>query len=160
VSVGNALPDPGASSGGGAAGGDTNNNTEETINYEISRTTTTEVLEPGRLKRISVAVLVDGNYAKDDKGELKYEPRPQEELDRIGSLVRSAVGFDKTRGDTIEVINLRFAEGPPVDEVATKKQAFSAWKKPTISPSPSSSSRSCSASPFSSWWSGRWSAVS
>jgi len=119
VSVGNALPDAGPGSGGGASGGDTNNNTEETINYEISRTTTTEVLEPGRLKRISVAVLVDGTYSKNDAGELQYQARPQEELDRINALVRSAVGFDKARGDAVEIVNLRFAEAPRIDEVAT-----------------------------------------
>jgi len=122
VSVGNALPDQaGASGGSGSSGGDTNSNTEETVNYEISRTTTTEVQEPGRLKKVSVAVLVDGNYTKDDKGELKYDPRSQEDLDRIGQLVRSAVGFDKARGDTVEIVNLRFAEAPRVDELPVEE---------------------------------------
>jgi flagellar M-ring protein FliF len=121
VSVGNALPDAGSGGGASGSGGDTNSNTEETINYEISRTTTTEVQEPGRLKRVSVAVLVDGNYAKEEGGELKYEPRTPEELERIASLVRTAVGFDKERGDSVEVVNLRFAEAPRVDEVPVEE---------------------------------------
>jgi flagellar M-ring protein FliF len=121
VSVGNALPDAGSGGGGGGGGGDSSNNTEETINYEISRTTTTEVQEPGRLKRVSVAVLVDGNYTKEDGGELKYEPRPPEELERIASLVRTAVGFDKERGDSVEVVNLRFAEAPRIDELPVEE---------------------------------------
>ncbi len=122
VSVGSALPDQaGASGSAGGAGGDTNSNTEETVNYEISRTTTTEVLEPGRMKRVSVAVLVDGNYTKDEKGELKYEPRSQEDLDRIGQLVRSAIGFDKARGDSVEIVNLRFAEAPRLDELPVEE---------------------------------------
>ena len=90
---------------------DSNRKSEEVVNYEISRTTRTEVIEPGRVKRLSVAVLVDGNYKKGaNSNEVTYEPRPQEEIDRITALVRSAIGFDEKRGDRIEVVNLRFAE--------------------------------------------------
>jgi flagellar M-ring protein FliF len=101
---------------------DVSKKTEETANYEISRTTRTEVTEAGRVKRISAAVLVDGVYAKNDKGELVYTERSKEELERIAALVRSAVGFDEKRGDHVEVVNLRFAEGPgllPAAEPAT-----------------------------------------
>jgi flagellar M-ring protein FliF len=91
---------------------DQSKKSEETNNYEISRTTTTEVTEAGRVNRISVAVLVDGSYAKNDKGEMVYQERPKEELDRIAALVRSAIGFDKKRGDQVEVVNLRFADPP------------------------------------------------
>ncbi|HEY8382404.1 MAG TPA: flagellar basal-body MS-ring/collar protein FliF [Microvirga sp.] len=111
VSVGNELP--GANQAGNQPGPrDLSNKNEETINYEISRTTRTEVLEGGRLKRLSVAVLVDGTYAKGANGELTYQPRAQEELDRITALVRTAIGFDRNRGDQVEVVNLRFAEAP------------------------------------------------
>ena len=85
---------------------------EEIVNYEISRTTKTEVVEGGRVNKISVAVLVDGIYAKNDKGDVAYQERPKEQLDRIAALVRSAVGFDTKRGDQVEVVNLRFAETP------------------------------------------------
>ncbi|MBN9043374.1 MAG: flagellar M-ring protein FliF [Rhizobiales bacterium 62-47] len=94
---------------------------EETNNYEISRITKTEVTEAGRVNRISVAVLVDGIYSKNDKGELVYQARDKEQLDRIAALVRSAIGFDQKRGDQVEVVNLRFAEGPsalPINEPA------------------------------------------
>ena len=57
------------------------------------------MIEGGRVKRISVAVLVDGIYGKNDKGEPVYQPRGKEELDRIAALVRSAIGFDQKRGD-------------------------------------------------------------
>ena len=66
--------------------------------------------EGGRLNRVSVAVLVDGNYTKDDKGEPVYQPRDKEEIDRIAALVRSSIGFDQKRGDQVEVVNLRFAD--------------------------------------------------
>jgi flagellar M-ring protein FliF len=111
VSVGNEVPGaPRAAET--AANRDQSKKTEETVNYEISRTTKTEVIEAGRVKRISAAVLVDGTYAKNDKGESVYQPRSKEEMDRIGALVRSAIGFDQSRGDQVEVVNLRFAETP------------------------------------------------
>ena len=88
------------------------------MNYEISRSTKTEVTEGGRVNRISVAVLVDGNYARGANGEPAYQPRDKEELDRISALVRTAIGFDQRRGDQVEVVNLRFAETPatPITE--------------------------------------------
>jgi flagellar M-ring protein FliF len=112
VSVGNDLPGANRQGEGGAR--DQNHKTEEIVNYEISRTTKTEVIEPGRVNRISAAVLVDGTYSKNDKGEMVYQPRPKEEIDRIAALVRSAIGFDSKRGDQVEVVNLRFAESPPM----------------------------------------------
>jgi flagellar M-ring protein FliF len=92
--------------------------TEETVNYEISKTTKTQVTEPGQVKRISVAVVVDGTYSKDDKGNIVYKPRSKEEIDQIAALVRSTIGFDQKRGDQVEVANLRFAEPPaqPITE--------------------------------------------
>jgi flagellar M-ring protein FliF len=89
-----------------------NRKSEEIVNYEISRTTKTEVIEGGRVSRISVAVLVDGTYAKNGNGEATYTPRDKDELERIATLVRSAIGFDQRRGDQVEVVNLRFAELP------------------------------------------------
>ena len=113
VSVGNELP--------GANGGDkppaqkdATNKNEETTNYEISRVTKTEIAEGGRIRRLSVAVVVDGAYATAPDGRQTYAPRAPAEIERIAALVRSAVGFDKGRGDQIEVVNLRFAEGPSV----------------------------------------------
>ena len=113
VTVGNELP--GAQNPNNAAAArDQSKKTEETNNYEISRTTKTEVTEAGRVNRISVAVLVDGSYAKNEKGEMVYQDRSKEQLDRIAALVRSAIGFDQKRGDQVEVVNLRFAEAPAI----------------------------------------------
>jgi len=111
VTVNNELPGN-QNNNNAATARDQSKKTEETNNYEISRTTKTEVTEAGRVNRISVAVLVDGNYTKDEKGELIYKERSKEELDRIAALVRSAIGFDQKRGDQVEVVNLKFAEAP------------------------------------------------
>ncbi|OKO73793.1 flagellar M-ring protein FliF [Bradyrhizobium sp. NAS80.1] len=110
VTVNNELP--GNQQNSGQTAKDQSKKTEETNNYEISRTTKTEVTEAGRVNRISVAVLVDGIYSKNDKGELAYQDRTKEQLDRIAALVRSAIGFDQKRGDQVEVVNLRFADAP------------------------------------------------
>jgi flagellar M-ring protein FliF len=111
VSVGNELPGANNDANGGSR--DQSKKTEEVVNYEISRTTKTEVIEAGRVNRISAAVLVDGTYRKNDKGEMVYQARSKEEIDRIAALVRSAIGFDAKRGDQIEVVNLRFADSTP-----------------------------------------------
>ena len=99
---------------------DQNRKSEEIVNYEISRTTKTEVTEGARVNRISVAVLVDGSYSRNDKNETVYTPRATEEIDRIAALVRTAIGFDQKRGDQVEVVNLRFAEAavPAAPEAA------------------------------------------
>jgi len=112
VTVGNELPGAQQNQGGQASPKDASSKNEEVVNYEISRTTRTEVLEGGRVKKLSVAVLVDGSYSRNGN-DIVYQPRPPEELERIAQLVRTAIGFDEARGDKVEVVNLRFAEAPP-----------------------------------------------
>ncbi len=133
VTVGNEIPGGQRQAQGAAAAGadgqpprDENRKSEEIVNYEISKITKTEVSEGGRINRISVAVLVDGTYGKNDKGEVTYQPRGKEEIDQIAALVRSAIGFDQKRGDQVEVVNLRFADTPatPINEPTGWLSAF------------------------------------
>lgn len=118
VSVANNVPNPPAAAGGGA--GDTSNSTtqrtEETVNYEISKKVQTEIKHSGDVKKLSVAVLVDGTYTIAPDGTRAYAARPQAELDQISALVKSTVGFDAQRGDVVEVINMQFAEPEVTDE--------------------------------------------
>lgn len=111
VTVNNELPGSQQQSGTPTPK-DQSKKSEEINNYEISRVTKTEVTEAGRINRMSVAVLVDGSYVKNDNGDIVYTPRTKDELDRISALVRSAIGFDQKRGDQVEVVNLRFADAP------------------------------------------------
>ncbi|MCR5874845.1 flagellar M-ring protein FliF [Phenylobacterium sp. J426] len=101
---------PGAAAlGGGGATGSQSGRQESTTNYEISKTTRTEVQEPGQVKRLSVAVAVDGATAAGADGKPgEYTPRTAEEMQRIEQLVRTAVGFNQERGDQVSVINVRF----------------------------------------------------
>ncbi len=101
---GGATPLP----GGGV--GSTSGRNESTTNYEISNKTRTEVREPGAIKKISVAVAVDGVTAAGADGKPgAYTPRSAEELERLDELVKAAVGYDTTRGDIVKVTNVRFA---------------------------------------------------
>ncbi|MER2605141.1 MAG: flagellar basal-body MS-ring/collar protein FliF, partial [Siculibacillus sp.] len=125
VTVANQVPGGGQDQGG-ASSKEASNTSEETVNYEISKTSRTEVLEAGRIKRISVALLVDGVYATGASGEVTYQPRPKEDLDRIAALVRSSVGFDEKRGDQVEVVNLRFAEPPTSLPLENQKTGWAA----------------------------------
>lgn len=86
--------------------------TEETTNFEISRVVTNTVRDQGVIQRISAAVMVDGRYDENDV----YQPRPDDELGRIETLVRSAIGFDLNRGDTVDVVNLQFVRPEDFEE--------------------------------------------
>ena len=111
VSVGNALPGqtpptPPTSEASTSA----NSRTEETINYEISKKTTTQTQDAGQVKRLSVAVVVDGTYTPGANGQRAYAPRSADDMNKITALVRSAIGFDEKRGDQLQVTNMRFAD--------------------------------------------------
>ena len=106
VSVGQNVPNQTATAAGDAPAKNATSNvhTGETVNYELNSIRSETVREPGQLKRLAVAVVVDGTT--DSSGT--FHPRPQEELDRIAELVRSAVGFDAKRGDKLTVETMRF----------------------------------------------------
>jgi flagellar M-ring protein FliF len=88
---------------------------EETVNYEITKTVKSQVREQGTVQRLSVAVLVDGATTTAADGKKTYQPRSADELKQLTALVRSAIGFDEKRGDSVEVVNMPFAG---VDEPA------------------------------------------
>lgn len=94
----------------GASGESSSDNTEtrERINYEVSETTREVNRGPGAIKRISVAVLVDGIRGIDDTGEAVWQPRSEAELAALRDLVASAVGLDEARGDKITIKSLEF----------------------------------------------------
>ena len=101
-----------------AQGGSQSGKTEETTNYEISHSTRTEVKEPGQVKRLSVAVAVDGVTTYGKGGKVSYVPRTAEEMKRIQDLVRSAVGYDQSRGDQVTVVNVRFSHDDDAEGVS------------------------------------------
>ena len=81
---------------------------DEIINYEITRVVSKTVMPVGEIKRLSVAVLVDGKYVKDDKGSETFQPRSKEEMAVLENLVKRSVGFDARRGDTVVISSAPF----------------------------------------------------
>jgi len=113
VSVGAELPE--ASQSTTATGSsNTESSLDETITYDNSRTVSTVVQDGGRLLRLSVAVAVDGVHVTDAEGNVDFTPRSDAEIAQITALVRTAMGFDETRGDQLEVLGTRFTRTPIV----------------------------------------------
>lgn len=107
VSVASNLPD------GDAAGGDGRSesrevSSRESNSWEVSRTSREVERGPGAIRRLSVAVLLDGVRSIDANGISQWTPRPVEELDALRELVASTVGFDEARGDVITLRSLPF----------------------------------------------------
>ncbi|MCE8517698.1 flagellar M-ring protein FliF [Ruegeria pomeroyi] len=114
VTVASNLPD-----GDGAVGDESNSSTSATrerVNYEVSETETEILRTPGAIKRLSVAVLVNGLPATAEDGGNRFTPRPEEELNALRELVESAVGFDQARGD---IITLKSMELPNLEPQGT-----------------------------------------
>jgi flagellar M-ring protein FliF len=119
VSVANALPGGNANTNANAGDNGKSNSgrTEETTNYEISKKVTTSTQDGGEVKRLSVAVVVDGTRTGEGP-EAAYKPRTAAEMTQIINLVKSTMGFTQARGDLVQVSNMEFArvdagEGTP-----------------------------------------------
>jgi flagellar M-ring protein FliF len=116
VTVASNLPQ-----GDGAAGDSSSSQTSETrerVNYEVSSTEREIILAPGAVKRLSVAVLVNGTVVTDAAGAETFQPRSEEELDALRELVASAVGFDEARGDVITLKTMQFIPEEPMGTAA------------------------------------------
>ncbi|MDK3016701.1 flagellar basal-body MS-ring/collar protein FliF [Pseudodonghicola sp. IC7] len=118
VGVENNIPAALAEPGGGASSSQSKSG--ESVQYEIGNTRREVVREAGEVRRISVAVLVNGIYTVDGS-DVTYSERSEQELARLTELVKTAVGFDDGRGDSVSVDSLRFMDysmevGDPVTE--------------------------------------------
>ena len=103
-----------------------NSTKQATRNYEIDRTVAYTKNPGGKLQRLSVAVLVDNLHATDKDGNVTETPITDEQLERLKTLVKDAVGFDEKRGDTVSVINQPFLNDavavPEIDKVPLMEQ--------------------------------------
>lgn len=92
-----------------STGGKGMTKSEETANYEVNSTKRTTTEPVGEIKKVHVALLVDGDYKMDGE-TLKYTPRSDEDIAKLESLVKTAVGFDASRGDQVVVSNMQFVK--------------------------------------------------
>ncbi len=110
VTVASNLPSAGKS--GGSSSRSNHNETREIVNYEVSQTTREIVKSPNKIKRMTVAVLINDIRKTGPDGKVTWQPRSSEELDGLRELVQSSIGFNKERGDVVTVRSMRF-EMPP-----------------------------------------------
>ncbi|HEY4548616.1 MAG TPA: flagellar basal-body MS-ring/collar protein FliF [Pedomonas sp.] len=118
VTVANNLPEAEAQgTPPGATSTTSSSETSEQVEYQNSRTRTTTMRNAGSIKRLTVAVMVDGVYNGTGENPT-YQPRTPEELAQFRRLVQNAIGFNEERGDSVVVENMRFAqaEDPFADE--------------------------------------------
>tara|TARA_B100001121_G_scaffold62798_1_gene55105 strand:- start:1221 stop:2903 length:1683 start_codon:yes stop_codon:yes gene_type:complete len=116
VTVQNNLPETEATAAGtGTSAASQVSRTEETVNFEITKTIRNRIKESGQIKRLSVAVLVDGKYVENDDGDKVWQPRAADELAQLETLVKSAVGFNEQRGDSVEIVNMQFVKLEPLE---------------------------------------------
>ena len=117
VSVGQNLPDPNATTAQGPSASNSQSRTDETVNYEITKKIVSHVRDIGVVRRLSVAVLVDGiRTLNADTGNLDYTKRSEGDMKLLTQLVHTAIGYDPNRGDTVDVINLEFVDQDPEAE--------------------------------------------
>jgi flagellar M-ring protein FliF len=110
ITVASNLPEGDA--GAGAQGQSQSSETRERVNYEVSETQREVLRAPGAIRRITVAVMVDGVVTTAADGTQTWAPRSAEELAVLRGLVASAVGLDETRGDVLTLESLEFQPAP------------------------------------------------
>jgi len=110
---------PGGQQGGAQGSPSQTQSQKQVLNYEINKVVKNIIEPSGVVKRVSVAVLVDGKYeaggGQGDGEEAKYTPRTEEELKQFESIVKSAIGFREERGDHVEVINMPFEQQESIE---------------------------------------------
>jgi flagellar M-ring protein FliF len=100
--------------------------TNSITNYDVGKTVEKIVESTGGIKKLSVAVLVNGKYTEIEKGgksSIQYAPRSEQEISQLTNIVKTAIGFDNTRGDEVSVVNIPF-ENPDREFMLKNKPGF------------------------------------
>lgn len=117
VTVASNLPDGDGANNGGEEQSEIQE-TREMLEYQYSETRREQLLEPGAVKRIGVAVLINEVAETDADGQIAWTARSDAELQAIEDLVKSAIAFDPDRGDVVTIESMRFADLPELGTVA------------------------------------------
>jgi flagellar M-ring protein FliF len=131
---GAAAPAPQGAAGQAAVGSGVtppdNTSRQSTRNYEIDRTVAYTKQPAGRLKRLTVAVLVDNLRTTDEEGNVTETPLSAEQLANVTRLVKDAVGFDEARGDSVNVVNDSFRGEVKPEDIALDEIPI--WQNPLV----------------------------
>jgi flagellar M-ring protein FliF len=120
VTVASNLPDNTGASGGGPQS--SNSESTERLSYEVSETRRELLRSPGSVRRMTVAVLVDGVQTTAADGSVQVDPRTDAEIAVLKELVASAAGIDESRGDVLTLKSLAFE--PPVSGLGEEGTGF------------------------------------
>ncbi|MFI4914590.1 MAG: flagellar basal-body MS-ring/collar protein FliF [Steroidobacterales bacterium] len=118
-----------ATAASGATTAPDNTSKQSTRNYEIDRTVSYTRQPAGRVKRVTVAVLVDNVRKVAAGGKVTQQPLSAAQLDDITRLVKNAVGYDQARGDSVNVVNAAFLEQ---SEEVLKPEVVPMWQRPGV----------------------------
>ena len=122
------APEVAGGAGGGEAGGTPLNTSKRaTRNYEVDKTISHTRLPNNRLRRLSVAVVVNDRYTTEEDGTVVPLERTPEEITRIGNLVKDAIGFDLQRGDSVQVVSESFFVPAPPEPLPELPMWEEAW---------------------------------
>ncbi|MFT8367806.1 MAG: flagellar basal-body MS-ring/collar protein FliF [Acetobacter papayae] len=122
TSVANNLPNANANQNNKS--GSSDDREEETDNYEIGKRVRVVSQTRPRVSRISLAVMVDGSFSKDKSGKDVWKPLDDAEIERISTLAKTAIGYDKARGDEVNVVSMRFMPDGGLGFTAEKLNLF------------------------------------
>lgn len=128
-----AAAQPGATAAPGAApvpAPPDNTSKQSTRNYEIDRTVAYTKQPAGRIKRLTVAVLVDNLRATDEEGKVTETALPPEQIENMTRLVKDAVGFDEARGDSVNIVNASFKGEAAPEEIVP--ETIPLWERPLV----------------------------
>ncbi|MGH8136710.1 MAG: flagellar basal-body MS-ring/collar protein FliF [Steroidobacteraceae bacterium] len=115
---------------GAGAGGTDSTSKQSTKNYEIDRTLAYTRQPAGRLRRLTVAVLIDNLRTVGKDGKTKETPLSKEQLEHVNQLVKDAVGFDEARGDNVNVVNASFTQDTATPPAEGELVAPKIWESP------------------------------
>lgn len=107
-----------------------NTSKQATRNYEIDRTVAYTRQPAGRLRRLTVAVLVDNLRTPGEDGKVNETALAPQELENMTRLVKDAVGFDEARGDSVNVVNASFKGEAVPEEI--KPEPIALWERPLV----------------------------
>lgn len=118
--------------GSSVVGPKENRKKQSTKNFEIDRKIVHQKQSPGKITKLSVAVVLGDKLTYNDSGEAQNVPVSDEELENIKQLVNDAVGFSKERNDTVTIIRSSFASNAPIEELAPEAIWQKSWFMPLV----------------------------
>jgi flagellar M-ring protein FliF len=116
--------------GTGGTGSNDSTSRQSTKNYEIDRTLNYTRQPSGRLRRVTVAVLIDNMRSVGKDGKTKETPLSKEQMDHVNQLVKDAVGYDESRGDSVNVVNASFTQETAVAAPEGDMEKPKVWESP------------------------------